>query len=138
MGRAEYSVHPLGDISPSWRVKRKIRKMRRAGRTGVVVHAIIRTPSQGMTFKDNSVWVSRGSDNSARVSSHSRRPKWLPLPPGRHSLEFHAARITSSSDFERSFALERGQILVAICFPIQPWTIFGKSPSTDRWYLGTV
>ena len=131
-------MHPLGDINPSWRVRRKIRKMRRAGRTGVVVHAIIRTPSQGMTFKGNSVWVSRNRDNSARVSSQSRRPKWLALPRGRHLLGFHTARITSSSDFERSFTLEQGQILVAIRFPIQPWTIFGKSPSTDRWYLGVV
>jgi hypothetical protein len=62
----------------------------------------------------------------------------MELPPGSHSVGFHAARITSSSDFEQNFVLEKGQILVAICFPIQPWTIFGKSPSTDRWYLGVV
>jgi hypothetical protein len=35
-------------------------------------------------------------------------------------------------------ALSGEDVLVAICEPVQPWTIYAKSPTVDTWYLGVI
>lgn len=136
MAESEHSVHSLDEIKLPWRVRRRLPKLQRAGRSGVLVHGIIKNSSHGITKLNNLIWVSDNKTYSSRVSARSRHPKWFEVQPGTHFLKFHAVRSRTFSELHQEFTLKQGQILVAICWPIQPWTIFGKSPETDRWYLG--
>ena len=72
------------------------------------------------------------------VMSPFQIPKWVPLAPGEHTLTLHAVRVRSSSAFTSKLTLTDGDVLVAVCEPIQPWSIFGKSPAMDHWYLGVI
>jgi hypothetical protein len=45
---------------------------------------------------------------------------------------------TLNSSFEREVELRPGQILLAICEPIQPWSLMGRSPEEDLWYIGVI
>jgi hypothetical protein len=132
------SEHALSEIKLPWRAARKVRRARRQGRTGLVAHAIIRTPSRSMSSLKGSVSIYEGDRKLCHVSTHSRRPKWVELRPGSHVLTFDAVRDKGFSRMEKEFTLAPGDVLVALAWPIQPWTIFGASPSTDRWYLGVV
>jgi hypothetical protein len=99
----------------------------------------VRTPAHGVTFKAPTVSIEEG-DTILGIKSRtrSRRPKFIRLDPGEHNLLFIAARPRSGSSFDRRFLFEEGDILVVICHPIQPWTIFGRSPEADTWYMDVV
>jgi len=55
-----------------------------------------------------------------------------------HDLFFLASRSASSSAFRKRVMLSGEDVLVVICEPVQPWTIYGKSPEVDTWYLGII
>lgn len=140
MGTDTYSVHPLVELTLPWRVRRKLRKVKRRGWTGVLMHGVIRTPLNSMSPQAPVVAV-REATSGRRLgfsSPRSKSPKWADLLPGPHRLRFNAIRARSASSFEWDVDLGAGDVLLAVCEPIQPWTIFGASPSTDRWYLGMV
>ena len=40
--------------------------------------------------------------------------------------------------FTSKLILADGDVLVAVCEPMQPWTMFGKSPTMDHWYMGVI
>lgn len=85
------------------------------------------------------VSVRRNEAVLARCSPSSKAPKWSDLPAGRHLLDFTASRGGQFiSSFKRELRLERGDVLVVICEPIQPWSLLGKSPSANRWYIGVL
>lgn len=133
-----YTVVALGDARLSFSARRKLRRARHAGRTGLVLQGIIRTGTRSLSGNQAVVGVDEGSKELGMVSAHARSAKWASLSPGRHRLRFIATRTASSSVFERDFELKGGQILVAVCEPIQPWSPFGRSPTEDRWYIGIV
>ena len=138
-----YSVHPLTAIGLPWLVRLRLRSARKKHRTGIIVYGIIRTGPRAITSKQPSVSVAEGKHWKGKhwlgtCSSYSRRPKWAALAPGVHDLLFLASRPTSSSSFQKRVALSGEDVLVVICEPVQPWTIYGKSPSVDTWYLGII
>lgn len=133
-----YSVLALADAKLSFSARRKLRRAQRRGRTGVVLQGIIRTGTRSLQGRQAVVGIDEGAKELGMVSAHARSAKWANLSPGRHRLRFIATRTASSSVFERDIELKSGQILVAVCEPIQPWSPFGRSPEEDRWYIGIV
>ena len=87
----------------------------------------------------------RGISIPARAFTWNRAwPTFAARPGGPREPTLDLARLSpagaggvfSHSSFTRSVNLQPDGILVAICEPIQPWTIFAKSPSVDRWHIG--
>ncbi len=136
--RSLYSVLALADVKLSFSARRKLRRAQRKGQAGVVLHGIIRTGTSSLQRRQAVVAIHEGTKSLGMVSAHAPLAKWANLSPGRHRLRFIATRTSSSSVFERDIELKSGQILVAVCHPIQPWSPFGRSPDEDRWYLGIV
>lgn len=130
-----YRVHPLTAISLPWRVRRRLQSARKKRRTGLIVYGIIRTGSRNISSKLPSVSVAEGKRWLGTCSSYSHRPKWAALTPGVHDLFFLASRSASSSAFRKRVMLSGEDVLVVICEPVQPWTIYGKSPEVDTWGL---
>jgi hypothetical protein len=135
-----YVVDPLSEIKLSWLVRRRLRRVRQRHETGVLMHGIIRTPVRSMSPKNPVVGIREGKTwlTTASSATLTRLPQWAPLASGEHHLTFRAFRVRSGSSFDRRFVLAEGDVLVAICEPIQPWTIFGKSPSADHWYMDVI
>jgi hypothetical protein len=136
--KAPYTVDPLSQFKMSWLMRQRLRWIRDRHGTGLLLQGIIRTASHSMSLAKPSVSVREGETRLGMVTSSFQVPKWVPLAPGEHSLTFHAVRLRSSSSFTAKFTVAHGEVLVAVCEPIQPWTIFGKSPSVDHWYLGVI
>ena len=99
--------------------------------------AVIRTPARSMSPKAPVVALREGADRLC-VSGHlSKSPKWVPLEPGVHELRFSATRGSGSGTYFRlSVNLAPGEVLVAVCEPVQPSVFYAKSPSDDLWFLG--
>jgi hypothetical protein len=136
--RAPYTVDPLSQLKISWLLRQRLHRVRGRQLTGLLMQGIIRTPSRSMSSKHPAVSIREGDIGLGMVTLSLQIPKWVPLAPGEHKLTFDAFRPTSSSSFTRTIDLADGDVLVAVCEPIQPWTIFGKSPSVDHWYLDVV
>jgi hypothetical protein len=127
-----YSVHSVTEVKLPWLARRKVARARRGRRTGLVLHGIIRTPPQGVTMRQPIVSVRESGHRLCMASPWSKFRTWVSLPPGRHVLRF----VTTRSTFEREIEIPAGRILVAVCEPVQPRTIFAPSPPEDRWYVG--
>ena len=132
-----YSVQSLADVKLPWLVRRKLRRAKKKGLTGVLVYGVIRTPVRGVTFQPPGVSV---LDETGRLlglcTPQSKLPKWFDLPPGPHRLKFLAGQPKSSSSFYRDVDLHSGEVVVAVCEPVQPWVFYAHTPSMDRWYIG--
>lgn len=135
---APYAVDPLSQLKMSWLLRQRLRRVKERHGTGLLMQGIIRTPTRSMSSMKPSVSVREGKNRLGLVMSPFQIPKWVPLPPGEHTLTLHAVRPRSSSAFTSKISLAEGDVLVAVCEPIQPWTIFGKSPAMDHWYLGVI
>jgi hypothetical protein len=135
--QAAYSVSPLAapDALP-WLVRARLRPARKKGRTGLLLYGIIRTGPRAVTRKAPSVSVADGKHRMGMCSPTSHRPKWASLAPGPHDLRFLASRSVSFSAFDLRVTLSDGDVLVAICEPVQPWTFYAPSPEADTWQLG--
>jgi hypothetical protein len=138
MKQDPYLAGPLSEIKLSWRLRWRLRRVRQRHETGLLMQGIIRTPARSMSPKNPAVAIREGEARLCSARSSMQRPKWARLPPGEHILTFHAVRRRSQSSFERRFLLADGDVLVAVCEPIQPWTIFAKSPSADQWHIGVI
>ena len=134
--KAPYAIKPLGEAKLSWLARRKLYKHQERRETGLLLHAIIRTPSRSMSSKKPGVAIREGESLLFRSSAYSRLPKWVSIAPGAHDLAFHAYRSSSGSSFTKRIVLAEGNVLVVVCEPIQAWQVYGKSPSADTWYLG--
>jgi len=122
----------------SWLLRQRLRRVREQQETGLLMQGIIRTPTRSISSMKPSVSVREGKNRLGMVMSPFQIPKWVPLAPGEHTLTLHAVRVRSSSAFTSKLTLTDGDVLVAVCEPIQPWSIFGKSPAMDHWYLGVI
>lgn len=138
MREAPYTVDPLSQLKMSWLLRQRLRRVRERHKTGLLMQGIIRTPTRSMSLKKPVVAVREGKTRLGIVMSPFQIPKWVPLAPGEHNLAFQAVRPRSSSSFTGKLTLADGDVLVAVCEPIQPWSVFGKSPSVDHWYLGVI
>ena len=136
-----YMVEPLSEAKLSRVLRSRLRAVAKRHGTGLLMQGIIRTPTRSMSSKNPSVAIRKGETWLCMASSSMlfpRFPKWVTLVPGEHDLAFHAFRSKSHSSFSKRFALAESDVLVAICEPIQPWTIFGKSPTADHWWIGVI
>lgn len=99
--------------------------------------AVIRTPVRPARLQAPVVALREGADRLCASGRRSRGPKWVPLEPGVHDLRFSVIRRDGSgTSFRRCVNLEAGEVLVAVCEPVQPPVFYAKSPSADRWHLG--
>ena len=138
--RAPYTVQPLSEVRLSWLVRFRLRRIRKRHGTGLLMHALIRTPVRSMSANKPVVSVSEGRESLCGSGSASKFPKRVPLAPGAHDLCFHASRSRSRSSFDKRFTLREGDVLVAVCEPIQQrqWIGYRHPPSADLWYLGII
>jgi hypothetical protein len=136
--KAPYTVDPVSQLQMSWLLRRRLRQVRERQRTGLLMQGIIRTPVRSVSSKAPLVSIREGDTRLGMMTLSLQIPKWVLLASGEHQLTFAAIRPASSSSFTRTFDLGDGDVLVAVCEPIQPWTIFGKSPSVDHWYLDVI
>jgi len=75
---------------------------------------------------------------SPRLSSGERNGFTLDIDGDTVDTVPCASRPASSSSFGKRVVLSGEDVLVAICEPVPPWTIFAKSPAVDTWYLGVI
>jgi hypothetical protein len=134
----DYSVRPVVPADVPWPARVRLRSARRKGRTGLILYGIIRQSPRAMTRQLPFATVSEGKRDLASCSPVERRPKWVPLAPGQHELRFHAGNTLRFSVFDERVSLDEGDVLVAVCEPVQPRTFYAKSPEADRWSLGII
>ncbi|MBK6011636.1 hypothetical protein [Streptomyces sp. MBT53] len=123
-----------------WRARGRLRGVRRNGRTGVLLIAEIREPVRSFTDRAGVVSV---RENGLKICSRDRfatAPKFVDVPPGLHDMQFTVRRWRASrtSSFRRTVELREGDVLVALCDPVQPNTFYRKSPSMDSWIVGII
>jgi hypothetical protein len=71
-----------------------------------------------------------------RCSHITKFPKWASPEPGPHDLHFIAGRRETASSFDKRFVLEDGDVVVAVCAPIESKLIRTQRRPADCWYLG--
>ncbi|WP_415949942.1 hypothetical protein [Streptomyces sp. KLOTTS4A1] len=119
-------------------VRRRLRSIKRSGRTGLLLVSEIREPVRSFTFKAGVVSVHERGNELCFGSRDSKRPKFVELEPGSHSLELRVTRMqagrstVASTDME----LNAGDILVIVCDPVQANVFYRRSPSRDSWTVG--
>jgi len=148
-----------------WLIRFRLRQIRRRSQTGlllygifnssvrtiskytpiIVVREVVAAPGTGTVAADARprllARIRRRRERTRTLcmcSSTSKFPKWVALDPGPHDLRFVAFRRRTQSSFDQRFVLLSGDILVAICKPIDAKIIFTKRRSADVWHLGTV
>ncbi|MEV6607214.1 hypothetical protein [Kutzneria sp. NPDC051319] len=138
MAVVPFSVHELDELRLPLAVRRRVRRLTRSGRAGVVLGAIMTPGRRRPTSLDPTVSL-RGNGIRLELSNqHSRRSVARGLAAGGHGLTLRAWRATSESFFEYGIELADGDVFVAVARPIQPWTLFGPRRESDEWYLGVV
>jgi hypothetical protein len=132
-----YVVRELGEMKKMpWLARLRLRRIRRERRTGLLLQGIINTSSRSWSHYAPIVGVYDGRDPLCHCSKTSKFPKWVPRPPGAQELKFSAFTDRTHSAFSRSFDLGDGDVLVAICRPVQDKWWFQQRQPADIWYLG--
>ncbi|MFI6620661.1 hypothetical protein [Streptomyces sp. NPDC050528] len=136
---APFSVRTLDEANRMpWRAGKLLRRVQRSGRTGVLLIAEIREPIRSFTDRAGVVSI---RENGLEICSRDRfvkAPKFVELAPGPHDMEFLVIRLRASrtSSFRRAVELREGDVLVALCDPVQPNTFYRKSRPVDSWFVG--
>ncbi|WP_028809982.1 hypothetical protein [Streptomyces sp. 351MFTsu5.1] len=117
-----------------WCLQREQRK----GRTGVLVFAEIREPVRSLTHEAGIVSVWEDGVELCCRSRAAKTPRFVELHPGSHRLKFKVIRLKArrSTSFTQVVDLQEGQILVALCDPVQPDVFYRRSPDADSWVIG--
>jgi hypothetical protein len=131
-------VSPVVPADLPWLVRVRLRSARKKGRTGLILYGIIRQSPRAMTRQLPFATIREGKRNLGSCSPVERLPKWVPLAPGAHELSFHAGNTIKFSAFDERVTLNEGDVLVAVCEPVQPRTFYAKSPEADMWRLGII
>ncbi len=102
--------------------------------------AEIREPLRSLTYKAGVVSLRENGVELCSRSRDAKMPKFVELPPGAHRFEFKVLRVRAgrSSLFQRVVDLEEGEILVALCDPVQSNVFYRRSPDADTWEVGVV
>jgi hypothetical protein len=122
----------------------RLRRARRRRRTCVLVFAEIREPVRSLTCKAGIVSVrEEGVELCSRGRGRGRgrgakTPRFIELPPGPHWLEFRVTRMNASrsTSFLQVVDLKEGEILVALCDPVQSNVFYRRSADVDSWVIG--
>lgn len=121
-----------------FRARRKLRAKQRSHDTGVLLFSELREPARGVGGQWSVASIREGETLLCMCSRTSKRPKFVPLTPGRHLLKLGVARTSGGTSFELAVELPKGGILVAICEPIQANVVYRRSPAFDTWWTGIV
>ncbi|WP_415949943.1 hypothetical protein [Streptomyces sp. KLOTTS4A1] len=121
-------------------VRRRLRSIKRSGRTGLLLVSEIREPVRSFTFKAGVVSVHERGNELCFGSRDSRRPKFVELEPGSHRLELRVTRMQAgrSTAASAETELNAGDILVIMCDPVQADVFYRRSPGGDSWTVGIV
>ncbi|MGX4692639.1 hypothetical protein [Streptomyces sp. JNUCC 63] len=121
-------------------VRWRLRREQKGRRTGVLLFAEIREPVRSLTYKTGvvSLW-----ENGVELCSRSRdakMPRFVALPSDSHRLEFKVTRVRArrSTSFLKVVDLQEGEILVALCDPVQSNVFYRRSPDMDSWVVGVL
>ncbi|MFF3391190.1 hypothetical protein ACFYW1_09720 [Streptomyces sp. NPDC002669] len=120
------------------RVRSALGRADRRGRTGLLFHADMRSSYRSFTFKWAIVLIEcDGVEVCHKDGTTLRRPKFVDLSPGVHTLSFRVIRARRSREtfFEKEIHLRNGDVFVALCEPIQPNVFYRRSPEEDTWRL---
>jgi hypothetical protein len=131
-----YVINELSAVRLPWLVRLQLNRVRRQRRTGLLLYGMIRTAARSRSKYAPVVSVREGRHLLCMCSNTSKFPKWVNLGPGLHDLGFLAGTRRTSSSFDRSFNLNDGDVLVAICEPIQSKLVFAQRQPANLWYLG--
>jgi hypothetical protein len=134
-----YVVNELSAVRLPLPVRFRLRRMRRQRRTGLLLYGMIHTAARSNSRWAPSISVREGGRTGrllCRCSHVSKFPKWASLEPGSHDLDFLAARRETASSFDKSFVLDDGDVLVALCAPIETKLMLTHRRQADWWYLG--
>ncbi|MFJ6437274.1 hypothetical protein [Streptomyces sp. NPDC091416] len=94
-----------------------------------------------MTLKWSIVTIEWGGKALCEMSGTTfKRPMFVDLPPGEYELAFRVirARRNRGTVFREKVLLREGDILLALCEPIQPNVFYRKSPTEDTWRIRLV
>lgn len=121
-------------------VRWRLRKAKKAGRTGVLLFAEIREPVRSLTFKAGITSLWEGDKELCARSRDAKTPKFVELAPGPHHIEFKVIRLRSSNStsFQQVVDLQEGDVLVALCDPVQAHVFYRRSPEVDSWVIGVL
>ncbi|MFK4103919.1 hypothetical protein ACI2L1_28330 [Streptomyces sp. NPDC019531] len=116
----------------------RLRRARRRRRTGVLVFAEIREPVRSLTYKAGIVSVREEGVELCSRGRGAKTPRFIELPPGPHRLDFRVTRMKASrsTSFLQMVDLKEGEILVALCDPVQSNVFYRRSPDVDSWVIG--
>lgn len=136
---APLSVGALDEVKRiPWRARKCLGRAQKRGRTGVLLIAEIREPIRSLTDRAGTVSIRENGLEICYRDRFSKAPKFVELAPGLHELEFTVIRLRESrtSSFRRAVELQEGDVLVALCDPVQPNTFYRKSQAVDSWFVG--
>ncbi|WP_371660678.1 hypothetical protein [Streptomyces sp. NBC_00280] len=102
--------------------------------------AEIREPIRSLTHKAGVVSLWENDEELCYRSRDAKMPKFVELPPGLHQFEFKVIRVRAgkSTWFQREMDLKEGEILVALCDPVQSNVFYRRSPDRDTWVVGVI
>lgn len=138
MGDVAVQVASAFDGRLKWRSRYLIHRARRRGRTGLLIQVDLRDPPRSMSPQWCLVSVTEGERQFCSVDRGTvRAVRFVPLLPGPHSLRLEVlrARRRRSTRVEQTVVLDRGDILLATCDPVQPNGFYRRSPDADTWSL---
>ncbi|MGQ4483034.1 hypothetical protein [Streptomyces sp. SAS_276] len=121
-----------------WRARKLLHRAQKNGKTGVLLIAEIREPIRSFTNKAGIVSIRENGLDICYRDRLTEAPKFAELAPGLHDMEFMVIRMRASktSSFRRAVELREGDVLVALCDPVQPNTFYRKSSTVDSWSVG--
>lgn len=95
------SVQALTEVRRiPWRVKRRLRRQRRRGATGILLYADIREPVRSPVYKLGIVVLRKDGAELCNASRSGRRLRWVELKPGKHEVEFMVIRLSEAKRSE--------------------------------------
>jgi len=129
---AGYTVSPVvpEDLPWSVRVWLRLARKSRKGRAGLILYGIVRQGPRQISRQLPYASISEGKRTLGVRSPTGRLPKWFPSRPGAHEFSFLAGNSIRSSSFQGRVTLNEGDVLVAVCEPVQPRTCCAFKPRT--------
>jgi hypothetical protein len=138
---APLSVRTLDEVKRiPWQARKCLRRAQKSGRTGVLLIAEIREPIRSFTDKAGVVSIRENGLEICFRDRFAKAPKFVELAPALHDVEFMVIRRKASriSSFRRAVELQEGDVLAALCDPVQPNTFYRKSRIVDCWFIGII
>jgi hypothetical protein len=131
-------VRPLNPRHLKWRARRKLRRVRREGRTGMLAYSYVPSTNRNGYRYYRSVHIREGQREVCIGKPDYRSVRWVDLAPGRHLLSFVVSNSGKDVSFTREFTLGPRQIIAAWCYTTYSLKPFNRHPRPNRWYIGVL